>query len=93
MDRELGSNELDAQTSINGSLQQDLFGDYVQKALESRDVINRQGDAKEDQIAEASMPQLQHDSDDSASDKDGDEVAAAEIDDSIVDETVSPSPK
>ena len=34
VDRVLDNDKLDAQTSINGSFQQDLFGDYVQKALE-----------------------------------------------------------
>ena len=88
MDRELGSDEIDAQTSINWSFQQDLFGDYVQKALESRDVMDRQGDAQEDQIAEDSTPELEPDSDDSASDKDGDEESAAEIENDMVNETV-----
>ena len=93
VDRALGSDELDAQTSIDGSFQQDLFGDYVQKALESRDVMDQQGDAQEDQSAEDSTPELEPDSDDSASDKDGNEEEATEIEDDIVDETVSPSLK
>ena len=54
--RELGNDKLDAQTSIDGSFQQDLFGDYVQKALESRDVMYQQGDAQEDQNVEESTP-------------------------------------
>ena len=90
----MGSDELDAQTSIDGSFQEDLFGDqYVQKALESRDEMDQQGDAQADQIAEDSIPDLEPYSKDSASDKDGDEYASAETDECIVDETVCPSPK
>ena len=59
VDRELGSDEFDAQTSIDGSFQQDLFGDYVQKAVESRDAMDQQGDVQEDQIAEDSTPDLE----------------------------------
>ena len=59
VDRALGNDELDAQTSIDGSFQQDLFGkQYVQEALESRDVMDQQGDAQEDQIAEDTTPEL-----------------------------------
>ena len=59
-------------------------------------MMDQQGDAQEDQIAEDSIPELESYSDDSlsASDKDGDEYAAAgEPEDDIVDKTVSPSPK
>ena len=80
----MGNDDLDAQTSINGSFQRDLFGDDVQKALESRDVMDQQGDAQEDQNVEESTPELEPYSDDSASDKDGDEDAAAEPGDDIV---------
>ena len=90
----MGSDEVDAQTSFDWSLNEDLFGDPdVQKALESRDVMDQQGNAQADQIAEDSTPELEPDSQDSASDKDGDEYAAVESeDDDIVDETVRPSP-
>ena len=62
----------------------------VHKALESRDVMDQQGNAREDQTAEDSTPELETDSEDSASD--GDEHAAAELEDDIVDETIPPSP-
>ena len=55
--------------------------------------MDQQGDAHADQIAEDSIPDLESYIDDSASDKDGDEYAAAELEDDTVDETVSPSPK
>ena len=64
---------------------------YVHKALESRDVMDQQGDAQEDQITEYSTPELKTDSEDSALDKEGDECAAAESEDEIVDETTPPS--
>ena len=85
VDRELGSKEIGAQTSIDESFVQDLFGDYVQMALESRDVMDQQGDAQEDQNVEVSTPELEPYSDESASDKDGDEDAAAKPGDDIVD--------
>ena len=94
VDQALGSDEVDAQTSFDGSFQEDLFGNqYIQKALESRDVMDQQGDAQSDQIAEDSNHELEPYSEDSALDKDGDEYAEAKTDDGIVDETVSPSPK
>ena len=52
VDRDLGSDELEAQTSIDGGFQQDLFGENVQKALESRDVMDQKGDAQEYQNVE-----------------------------------------
>ena len=55
--------------------------------------MDPQSDAQEDQIIEESNPELEPHSDDSASDKDGDEDAAAEPGDDIVDETVTSSPK
>ena len=55
--------------------------------------MDQQGDAQEDQNVEESTPELEPYSDDSASDKDGDEDVAAEPEDDIVDETVTPSPK
>ena len=66
VDQALGSDEFDAQTSIDGSFQQDLFGEYFQKALESRDVMDQQGDAQEDQNVKESTPELEPYSDDSA---------------------------
>ena len=79
VDRESGSDEVDARTSFNGSLNENLFDDhYVQKALMSRDVMDQQGDAQEDPNAEDSTPELETDSEDSASDKEGEECAAAE---------------
>ena len=49
--------------------------------------MDQQGDAQEDQIADSedSTPELEPYSDDGASDKDGDEYAAAEPEDDIVD--------
>ena len=55
--------------------------------------MDQQGDAQEDQTAEESNPELEPYSDDSASDKDGDEDVATGPEDDIVDETVTPSPK
>ena len=55
--------------------------------------MDQQGDAQEDQNVEESTPELEPYSDDSASDKDGDEDVAAEPEYDIVDETVTPSPK
>ena len=54
--------------------------------------MDQQGDLQEDQIAEDSTPELETDSEDSASDKEGDACAAAESEDEIVDETIPPSP-
>ena len=54
--------------------------------------MDQQGDAQEDQQAEDSPPGLEPYSNDSASDKDGDENAAVESECDIVDETVRPSP-
>ena len=54
--------------------------------------MDPQGDAREDQLAEDSTPELEACSNDSASDKDGDECEAVESECSIVDETVRPSP-
>ena len=79
--------------SFDGSLQEDLFGDqhvHRDKALESRDVMGPQGGAQEYQIAEDSPPELEPYSNDSASDKDGDEYAR--VVDEIVDATIRPSP-
>ena len=89
----MGSDEFDAQTSFDWSLNEDLSGNPdVQKAWESRDVIDQQGNAQADQIAGDSTPELEPDSEDSALDNDGDKYAAAESEDDIVDETVRPSP-
>ena len=61
-------------------MHEDLFGEeHVHKALESRDVMGPQGDAREDQLAEDSTPELEACSNDSASDKDGDECAARHL--------------
>ena len=79
VDRALGSEDVDAQTSFDGSLNEDLFGEqYVQQTLQPRDVMGPQGDAQEDQHTEDSLPRLEPYSDDSASDSDGDEYAAVE---------------
>ena len=81
VDLALGSDELDAQTSFDGNLNEDLFGDP--------DV---QGDAEADQIAEDSTSELEPYIRDSTLDDEGDQFAAAEPEDDIVDETASPSP-
>ena len=44
----------------------------VHKALESRDVMDQQGDAQEDPITNDSAPELESENEDSALDKDGD---------------------
>ena len=89
----MGRDEADAQTSFNGSLNANLFEDQdVHKALESRVVMDQQGDAQDDQIVEDSTPELDTDSEDSASDKKGDKNAAAELEDGIVDDVIPPSP-
>ena len=93
VDPALGSEDVDAQTPFDGSLNEVLFGEqYVQKTLVPRDEMDPQGDAQEDQHAEDSLPRLEPYSDDSASDKYGDENPAVESGDETVDETVRPSP-
>ena len=92
VDRVPGNDEFDAQMS-NESVNEDLFGDqYVQKTLESRDVMDQQGSAHNYQQDEDSIPGLESYTNDSASDSDGNEYAAVESECSIVDETVRPSP-
>ena len=61
-------------------------------ALESRDVMDQQGSAQDDQRDEDSIPGLESYTNDSASDNDDNEYAAVESECSIVDETVRPSP-
>ena len=72
-------------------MNESLFEDKdVQKALESIDVMDHQGDAQEDQSAGDSTPELESDSEDSALDKEDDEFTAAKSEDDIVDETIPP---
>jgi hypothetical protein len=92
VDRELDGEDADAQTSFNGSLHDDLFGNNVQKALESGDARDPQGDAPEDHHNNDFMPSLEPYSDDGASDNDEQEHVHAESEDEIVDETIRPSP-
>ena len=74
-------------------MQEELFGDRdVQKALESRDVMDQQGSAQNDQQDEDIIPGLEPYTNDSASDSDDDEYAVVESECSIVDKTVRPSP-
>ena len=48
VDRASSGDEVDARTSFDGSLNDNLFDDQdVQKALESRDAMDQQGDAQE----------------------------------------------
>ena len=54
--------------------------------------MDQQGDAQEHHYTEDSPPRLEPYSDDSASDKDGNEYAAVESEEEIVDKTVRPSP-
>ena len=54
--------------------------------------MDQQGDAQEDQQAEDPPPGFEPYSDDSASDKDGNEYEAVESECDIVDETVRPNP-
>ena len=52
-----GNDEVDAEMSFHECVQEDLLGDQnVQKTLESRDVMDQQGDAQEDQ-AQVTLPQ------------------------------------
>ena len=79
--------------SFNESVQEELFGDqYIHKTLASRDVMDQQGSAQEDQRDEDSIPELEPYTNDSASNNDGNECAAVESECSIVDETVRLSP-
>ena len=74
-------------------MNENIFGDQeFQKALESRDVMDQRGDAQEDPITDDSTPELESDSEDGASDKEGHECVAAKSDNDIVDETMPPSP-
>ena len=93
VDRVQDNNEVDAEMSFHESVQENLFGDQdVQKALESRDVMDQQGSAQNDQQDEDSIPGLEPYTNDSASDSDGSVYAAVESECSIVDETVRSSP-
>ena len=93
VDRVQDNDEIYAQMSFNESVQEELFGDRnVQKTLESRDVMDQQGSAQNDQQGEDSIPGLESYTNDSASDSDGNEYAAVKSECSIVDETVRPSP-
>ena len=79
VDQASSSDEVDAQMSFDGSLNENLFGEpYVHKALGSRDVMDQQGDTQEDQIADDSTPEMETDSEDSASGKEGYECTATE---------------
>ena len=92
VDRVQDNDEVDAEMSFHESVQEDLFGNqYVQKTLESRDVMDQQGSAQEDQRDEDSIPGLEPYTNDSASDNDDNEYAAVESECSIVDETIRPS--
>ena len=67
VDRVPGNDEINASMSADESMQQDLFGEQnVQKTLELRDVMSHQGDAQEDQQAEAPDYELGTYSNDSA---------------------------
>ena len=73
--------------------QENLFAEPdVQKALELRDVMSQQGDAREYQVTEEPNIELGAYSDDGASDDDDKHCEAVESECSIVDETVRPSP-
>ena len=68
VDRASSSDEVDARTSFDGSLNENLFADTdVQKALESSDVtvMDQQGDAQEDPITCDSAPELESENEDS----------------------------
>ena len=93
VDRVPDNDEIDAQMSFNESVNEERFGDqYVQKTLESRDVMDQQGSAQDDQLDEDSIPGLEPYTNDSTSDNDDNEYAAVESECSIVDETVRLSP-
>ena len=60
VDRVSEDDEIGDRMSINRSLQEDLFGGAdVYKALQSRDVMEPQGNAQECQMAEDSLPELE----------------------------------
>ena len=87
------SDEVKARTSIDGILTDNLFGTTdFQKAFESGDVTDPQGDAQEALIINDTAPEQGSENEDSASDSDSDECTAAESEEEIVAETVQPSP-
>ena len=93
VERESSSDEVEARTSINGSLTDDLFGTTdIQKALESGDGTDPQGDAQEAPSINDTAPEQESEKEDSASESDSDVCAAAESEDEFVDETVQPCP-
>ena len=66
VDQASSSDEVDGRTSFDGSLNENLFADTdVQKALESSDVMDQQGDAQEDPITCDSAPELESENEDS----------------------------
>ena len=99
VERESSSDEVGARMSIDGSLTVDLFGTTdIPKALESGDGTDPQGDVSDVQEAPSingtarSAPEQKSGKEDSASDSDSDECAAAESEEEFVDKTVQPSP-
>ena len=62
-----GNDEVDAEMSFHEYAQEDLFGDRnVQKTLQSRDVMDQQGSAQNDQQDEDPIPGLEPDTNESA---------------------------
>ena len=60
VDRVQDNDEVDAKVSFHESVQEELFGDRnVKKTLESRDVMDQQGSAQNDQQDEDSIPGLE----------------------------------
>ncbi len=82
-------NEVETRLSIYGS--RTVGTPEIQKALESGDATDARGDALDvltmDDFANEQAPEHE----DNASDKDGDECAAAESEEEIVDKTFPPS--
>ena len=88
-----GNDEIDAQMMTDESMhQENLFGrPDVQEALELREAIRKQDDAR-DQHAEEPNVVLEEYSDDGALDEDDKYHESVESECSIVDETIQPSP-
>ncbi len=86
VDSRLSLDEVEARMSIDGSWTDELFGTpEIRKALESENVMNVQGDAHD-------VLTMKEAYGDSAEDKEGNELAAAESGDDIVEEKIPPSP-
>ncbi len=79
--------------TIDRSCTDELFGTpQIQKASESGDATDLQGDALDAPTMDDSVDEQALESEDCALDEDGGECAAAESEEEIVDKTIPPSP-